>query len=167
VTTPLRGSIRAQQLGRLHLAGRELSAAAVQFHAALAGWQGVNATEEKVLDLIDRFGPLTATALSERAELAPASVTGLIDRLARKGFVRRMPHPHDGRSVLIEPVEDRLAELGPLYADWVASLAELCEEYTEQELDVIIDFLAGAAGRQRTAAERVTQAAERRRDSRR
>ena len=149
---------RAQLLDRLFTAGRELSAAAVMFHTALASHQGLSATEEKALDLLDRYGPLTARELSKRSGLAPASVTGLIDRLERKGFARRVRHPRDGRSVLIEIVEGRAADLGPLFADWVRSLTELCEKYSDDELATIIDFMTEGAARQREATEKLTKA---------
>jgi DNA-binding MarR family transcriptional regulator len=48
------------------------------FHATLSARLGLSATEEKALDLLDRFGPLTARQLAERSGLAPASVTGLV-----------------------------------------------------------------------------------------
>jgi DNA-binding MarR family transcriptional regulator len=142
-------------LARLHTAGRELSAAAVMFHTALADRQGLSATEEKALDLLDRFGPLTAGELSERSGLAPASVTGLIDRLERKGFARRVPHPHDKRSVRVEAVADRLADLGPLFADWVRELDALTAKYSDHELAAIVDFLGESAARQRAATEKL------------
>jgi len=149
-------SSRDELLGRLFTAGREISAAAVMFHTALAAHQGLSPTEEKSLDLLDRYGPLTARELSERSGLAPASVTGLVDRLERKGFARRVRHPKDGRSVLIETVDQRLADLGPLFADWARSLQELSEKYTDDQLATIIDFLNEAADRQRTATEKLT-----------
>jgi DNA-binding MarR family transcriptional regulator len=147
---------RAELLARLFTAGQESSAAAVMFHTALASWQGLSATEEKSLDLLDRYGPLTARQLSERSGLAPASVTGLIDRLERKGFARRVPHPKDGRSVLIEIVPEKTAELGPLFDDWVQALNELAARYSDDDLEVIIDFLTESAVRQRAATEKLT-----------
>ncbi|MBB5870201.1 DNA-binding MarR family transcriptional regulator [Allocatelliglobosispora scoriae] len=149
-------SRREELLGRLHVAGREISAAAVMFHTALADLKGMSATEEKAVDLIDRFGPLTARQLAERSGLAPASVTGLIDRLERKGFARRVPNPDDGRSVLVELVAGRTAELAPLFDDWVRELHELTERYTDDELAAIVDFLGESATRQRRATERLT-----------
>ena len=147
---------RAALLGRLYVAGREISAAAVMFHTAVAERQGLSATEEKALDLIDRFGPLTARDLGARSGLAPASVTGLIDRLERKGFARRAPNPADGRSVLIELVPDRADDLAPLFADWVDSLNELCAKYSDEELATIVDFLTESAARQRIATTAIT-----------
>jgi DNA-binding MarR family transcriptional regulator len=149
-------SSRAELLERLFTAGREISAAAVMFHTAIAAHQGLSPTEEKSLDLLDRYGPLTARELSKRSGLAPASVTGLVDRLERKGFVRRVRHPRDGRSVLIETVDTRLADLGPLFADWTRSLHELSAKYSDDQLATIIDFLTEAADRQRAATEKLT-----------
>jgi DNA-binding MarR family transcriptional regulator len=148
---------RAELIGRVFVAGRELSTAAVMFHTALAERQGLTATEEKALDLLDRFGPLTPRALSERSGLAPASVTGLIDRLERKGYARRVPHPQDRRRVLVEPVPDRLAQLEPLFDDLVRSMTELTERYSDEELAAIADFLTESAARQRTATEKLRQ----------
>ena len=65
-------STRRQLLDALFQAGRELSAAAVMFHTALAARQGLTATEEKALDLLDRYGPLTGRQLAQRSALAPA-----------------------------------------------------------------------------------------------
>lgn len=128
---------------------------AVMFHTALAAKQGLSASEEKALDLLERFGPMTGRELSKRSGLAPNSVTGLVARLESKGFARRAPNPDDGRSVLITLVEDRVAGLEPLFADWVDSLNALCGKYSDQELATIIDFLTEAAARQRDAAQRL------------
>lgn len=57
--------------------------------------------------------------------------------------------------MLITLVEDRIADLEPLFADWVASLHALCDKYSDQELTTIIDFLTEAAARQRDAAQRL------------
>jgi len=128
------------------------------FHTALAARQGLTATEEKALDLLDRYGPLTGRQLAERSGLAPASVSNLADRLEAKGFARRTPNPADGRSVLIEAAPDRLADLGPLFTDWVGELEDLSEKYTDAELRAITDFLTESARRQKNATARLTAA---------
>ncbi|MBV1851550.1 MarR family transcriptional regulator [Catellatospora tritici] len=154
---PDASAARAALVERLHLAGREISAAAVMFHTALAARHGLSATEEKALDLLDRHGPMTPRELGTASGLAPASVTGLIDRLERKGFARRAPHPQDRRSVLVEVALDRAGDLGPLFEDWVRSLDELLARYSDAELAVIIDFLSESAARQRAATTRLSQ----------
>jgi DNA-binding MarR family transcriptional regulator len=119
--------------------------------------QGLSATEEKALDLLDRFGPLTAGELAERSGLAPPSVTGLINRLERKGFARRVPNPGDRRSVLVEVDRERVyASMAPLFEDWVDSLQELYAGYTDEQLELILHFLNEAARRQQQATSKLT-----------
>ncbi|MFD9909180.1 MarR family winged helix-turn-helix transcriptional regulator [Streptomyces sp. NPDC059063] len=147
---------RADVLRRLTVAGRENSAVTVMFHSAIAARQGLNATESKTLDLLERDGPLTAKDLAQRTGLAPASVTGLVDRLENKGFVRRVKHPTDKRRVLVELRKEKLAALAETFEDWGREVGELYEEFTTEELETVIRFLTGAAERQRRAAARLT-----------
>ncbi len=148
---------RAELLKQLALAGRASSVATVMFHTAVAARQGLIASEEKALDLLERSGPLTAGELARQTGLAPASVTGLVSRLERKGFARRVPNPDDRRSVLVEVDVERLyARVAPLFGDWVSSLQELFAGYTDDQLEVILHFLTEAARRQREATARLT-----------
>jgi DNA-binding MarR family transcriptional regulator len=154
---PVPSGRRAELLKRLALSGRAASAATVLFHTVVAERQGLNASEEKALDLVERSGPLTAGELARQTGLAPASVTGLVTRLERKGFARRVPNPDDRRSVLIEVDAERLsAQVAPLFGDWDRSLQELYAGYTDEQLEVILHFLTEAARRQREATARLT-----------
>jgi DNA-binding MarR family transcriptional regulator len=153
-----RSARRAELLRRLALAGRASSEATVMFHTAVAARQGLSATEEKALDLLERHGPLTAGEVARRSGLAPASVTGLINRLEGKGFARRIPNPDDRRSVLVEIDRDRVdAGLAPLFADWARSLDELYAGYTDEQLETILHFLTEAARRQQEATAKLTR----------
>src|SRR5882762_4956839 len=53
------------------------------------------------LDLINRYGPLSPTALARRAGLHPATLTGILDRLERGGWVARERDPADRRAVVV------------------------------------------------------------------
>jgi DNA-binding MarR family transcriptional regulator len=148
---------RDELLERLMEAGRAQSAATIMFHTAVATRQGLGASEEKALDLLERFGPLTAGELASHAGLAPPSVTGLVNRLEAKGFVRRVPHPSDRRSILIEVDRERvMASIAPLFVDWVHSLHELYAGYSDEQLETILHFLTEAARRQREATRGLT-----------
>ncbi|WP_328925151.1 MarR family transcriptional regulator [Streptomyces sp. NBC_00190] len=147
---------RAEVLEELGRTGRETSAATVVFHEAAAAKQGLSATETKTLDLLQRRGPLTAKELSQLSGLAPASVTGLVDRLERKGFVRRAEHPTDKRRVLVEALPERLDAIRPVFDDWAREVAELCAEFTTEELETVIRFLQGSNARQLRAAARLS-----------
>lgn len=137
------------------MAGRQLSTAAVMFHTKMAELQGLGGSDGKALDLLDRFGPLTAGELGERSGLAPASVTGLVDRLADKGLVRRVKDPADGRRVLIELARERLAGFAHMFDDLVREMSELADEFTDEQLDAIARYVEGAAKRQTAATGRL------------
>ena len=148
---------RAELLEQLEMAGRASSVATVMFHTAVAARQGLSASEEKALDLLERSGPLTAGELARQSGLAPASVTGLINRLEHKGFARRIQNPSDRRSILVEVDVERLyARVAPLFADWARSLQELYAGYGDEQLEVILQFLTEAARRQQEATSRIT-----------
>ena len=152
-----RASRRAELLQQLELAGRASSVATVMFHTAVAARQGLSASEEKALDLLERSGPLTAGELARQSGLAPASVTGLINRLEHKGFARRIQNPSDKRSILVEVDVERLyARVAPLFADWARSLQELYAGYSDEQLEVVLHFLTEAARRQQEATARLT-----------
>lgn len=133
------------------MAGRMLSTAAVMFHAALAEKQGLGATETKALDLLVRLGPMTAGELGQHAGLAPASITGLVDRLEKKGFARRARDEADGRRVLVHAVPEQLMRFAPLFAGFMRSMDELYAKFTVEELETILAFVREAAERQSEA----------------
>ena len=95
------------------------------------------------LDLLARHGPLSPTALARRAGLHPATVTGILDRLQRGGWVvrDRDPDASDRRAVTVRPMRKRGAELYRLYSGMNASLDEICAGYTETELELLAGFL--------------------------
>ncbi len=149
---------RRELMEQVLYVGRILSTAAVMFHAAMAAKAGLGPTDGKALDLLERIGPMNAGELSARSGLAPASVTGLINRLESKGFLRRVPNPADGRSVLVELVPEQVHASAGLFDDLVKSLTELLEGYSNEELETILHFLTEAARRQEEATARLTQA---------
>jgi DNA-binding MarR family transcriptional regulator len=132
-------------------AGRLLSTAAVMFHTAIAEHSGLTATESKALEVIQRLGPITPGELAAESGLAPASVTGLLDRLTRKGVARRTPHPRDGRRFLVEIEPDLVRRNEILFARFVAGLRELCARHTTAELAVVSRFMTAAAAVQQEA----------------
>jgi DNA-binding MarR family transcriptional regulator len=145
----LSGIDRAALLDILARVGREHSDATVLFHSTIAGLLGLHPTDYKVLGILERRGPLSAGDIARSSGLAMASVTNLIDRLERKGFVRRTRSSPDRRRVVVEPAVDREAAARQLFASTRRSLSRLYEKYSERELSVIADFLDRNAKRLR------------------
>jgi DNA-binding MarR family transcriptional regulator len=134
-------SRRDELLAALGMAGRAHSNAEVMFHTTLSERMGLSAVEEKTLDLLERNGPLTAGELAGHTGLAPASVTGLIDRLVRKGFVRRSTHEGDRRRVNVEINRERVSSFDELFKDLVARFEALYAGYTTGQLELILDYV--------------------------
>ena len=55
--------------------------------------------------LADSESPLPPNQIADRLIISRATVTGLIDSLERRGYVRRQPHQSDRRMLLIEPTD--------------------------------------------------------------
>lgn len=151
-TSTTRRDTLLEELARV---GREHSDATVLFHSTIAERLGLHLTDYKVLGILERTGPMSAGEIARACGLAPASVTDLIDRLVRKGFVRRVRDMEDGRKVLVEPDEQRTAAARQLFASTRRSLSRLWSRYNEEELAVIADFLSRNAERLRQETQKV------------
>ena len=69
---------------------------------SLAPW---NMTWPQAMSLIllrAQNGPTTATRLVEQLGLGRTAMTAVVDRLERRGWVERRPHPTDRRVALVE-----------------------------------------------------------------
>jgi DNA-binding MarR family transcriptional regulator len=106
------------------------------------------------LELIARMGPLGPSALARAAGLHPATMTGVLDRLEKGGWLARDRDPNDRRSVVLRVRPDRVGEVFTLYSGMNAALDEVCAHYTDAQLEVIGDFLnrTAKAGHQETNA---------------
>ena len=62
----------------------------------------VSAAGGLVLGILRDRGPVTPSELGERLIVTRATVTGLLDSLEQRGFVRRSPNAADRRSLVIE-----------------------------------------------------------------
>ena len=124
--------------------GRELSARTVMFHTAIAERLGLNATDHKALDLLSRAGPLTAGELADLTGLTTGAITGVVDRLEKAGYARRIRDRQDRRKVVIAPVDDpeRFGEVLAVFDSLSRSVAELCARYSDAELAAIDDFVS-------------------------
>jgi DNA-binding MarR family transcriptional regulator len=106
------------------------------------------------LDLIDRHGPLSPTALARQAGVHPATLTGILDRLERAGWIARERDPADRRAVTVRALRDRSRELFALLSGMTTALNEICADYDDAELELLVTFLRRTteAGRDATRA---------------
>src|SRR5439155_928088 len=109
------------------------------YYADCAAEFGLSAAQAKVLMSLQWTERMPMRALAERVGSDPSNLTGLVDKLERRGAVRRVPDPADRRVKTLELTEDgkRLGEsfwhrlttdagpIAPLNHAQVRQLAEL------------------------------------------
>jgi DNA-binding MarR family transcriptional regulator len=108
------------------------------------------------LDLIDRHGPLSPTTLARLAGLHPATITGILDRLERGGWIVRERDPSDRRAVVVRTSRDRYPDLLRLYAGMNRGMNQIYAGYDERELELIADFLQRTANAGRSATDELS-----------
>lgn len=135
----------------------ELQAAYDDRDRAMAEALGVNRTDLRCLDLIVRHGPQTASDLGARLRLTRGSMTTLIDRLERVGYVRRHTDPNHGRRKLITATPQLAAAVTPLVTDARDSGHRRLAPYTPTQLRLIRDFLTETCQAQRTTTTKIRQ----------
>jgi DNA-binding MarR family transcriptional regulator len=118
---------------------------------------GLNDVDLDCLDLVARHGPLSPSALAERAALHPATVTGILDRLERGGWVARERDPSDRRAVVVRARRERNPELMRLYSGMNSSMNEICAGYGDAELEVLSDFLRRTVDAGRSATDKLAE----------
>jgi DNA-binding MarR family transcriptional regulator len=108
------------------------------------------------LDLINLHGPLSPTALARRANLHPATMTGILDRLERSGWIVRERAESDRRAVVVRALRTRNPELYGLLSPMNQAVEQICADYTDAELEVVADFLRRVTGAGQDASRDLT-----------
>jgi DNA-binding PadR family transcriptional regulator len=123
-----------------------MSTRSVLLHTAVADKLGLNPSDHKCADLIHGQGePLSAGRLAELTGLSTGAITGVLDRLEVAGFVTRTEDPNDRRRVLVRYTPEHAPDLRPFFLPLRQAMWDCCERYSNEQLDVIIDFMRSTA----------------------
>jgi len=115
------------------------------YDEAVADALGIHRTDHRILDVLDLEGPVTAGRLAELAGLTTGALTAAVDRLERSGFARRVRDEHDRRRVHIELTETVREAVWQYYEPMARLAEELYARYTDEQLELVLDFLEAAA----------------------
>ncbi|MCE2527398.1 MAG: MarR family transcriptional regulator [Actinomycetia bacterium] len=100
---------------------------------------GLSYVDAKALELL--YGaPLGPRQLAEKLQMSPAGITKLVDRLERRGLVKRRRHPADRRRSLVFITDKAL--VSSFQREQVRELIERAvDDATEKQLEVLYEFL--------------------------
>jgi DNA-binding MarR family transcriptional regulator len=111
------------------------------FDEAVADHLGVNRTDLRCMDVLLRLGAATPGQLGAELRLTTGSVTAMLDRLEKLGYLNRSPDPTDRRKLVVRPTATAGRLAGELYGPLAEEGARAVARYTVAELELLIDFL--------------------------
>lgn len=135
-----------ERRSEIAMAVRQFIAGVVLHNQAVAQRLGLGGSDSQFVHLLDLHGPLTPGRLAELSGLTSGTVTGVLDRLERAGFVRRDRDVGDRRKVLVSLVPKAMTRMAEHYREHGAHLDALLARRAPDELRVIAGFLAELNG---------------------
>src|ERR1700722_18425895 len=148
---------RAQLLDSLEKGFREVGTVGIMLHQSVADRLGLHITDHKCMGMLCELGPLSAGRLAELTGLTTGAITGVLNRLERHGYARRVRNPKDKRNINVEAVNvaefnQRMhALLGPLGE----KMRQLSSRYTVEEMALIETFIKDAVAISREETKRL------------
>lgn len=138
---------RMNVIDAINVEMRKGSAAGILFSQAVAELIGISSRDLECLDLLLIYGPVTAGQLAEITNLTTGAVTGLVDRLEKASYVRRVPNPNDRRSLIIEPVIENIKrDIMPHFSSLDQSVKKELLRYSDEELRFLLNFFTRSSG---------------------
>jgi DNA-binding MarR family transcriptional regulator len=134
------GSAAAAEIfGTIIRAGLALS---YELDRASVATFGVPQSVLNSLAVIEGAGePLTPSQISERTLISSATMTGTLDTLEYRGWVRRLPNPDDRRSVLVEITDEGKSIADRLLPGTRKVELAVCAELTATEQKTLLRLL--------------------------
>jgi DNA-binding MarR family transcriptional regulator len=134
-------SSRAELVGRVSEGVHLASAYGLLMQQSLANRLGLISTDLRCLEAVRREPRLTAGRLAEITGMSTSATTATLDRLERRGFIRRVRDDVDRRRVFIVSTGQQEEESARIRAPLDDAAAEIMERYDEAQLALVADFL--------------------------
>ena len=139
-TKPAAG--RKDAVARLSDEVRRMGALTVLMSKVVATRFGLHPTDLECLDLIFLRGGASAGELAEATGLTSGAMTAVIDRLERKGYVRRVADPNDRRRREVHIRPEAIRPIQAVYAPIQRRMSAVSSTYSERDLTLIAEFIA-------------------------
>jgi homoprotocatechuate degradation regulator HpaR len=102
---------------------------------------GVTEQQWRVLRVLEENGLMDPTEIAERSCLLLPSLTRILQTLAEKGYVDRLPHPTDGRRLQIAITEEGREFIASNMAESERIMTRLQEHLGKEKLEMLLDLL--------------------------
>ncbi|MQA74156.1 MAG: MarR family transcriptional regulator [Solirubrobacterales bacterium] len=102
---------------------------------------GINQTDHRCLDIVQRLGGATAGELAREAGLTTGGVTAVVDRLERIGYARRTRDERDRRRVLIEVTPEFHERAWRIWEPLANAWQRQSRHLTRDQLELLLRFL--------------------------
>ncbi len=134
------------EVGALQVTGRlsRIGPLVARRQEAVFSRFGLNRGEVGVLSALRISGPphrLSPTRLGRGLMLSSAGMTSRLDRLQRRGLVRRLPDPDDRRGVIVELTDQGLEVVDAAVAAVAVSDRQLLERLDAREVKLLEGLL--------------------------
>jgi DNA-binding MarR family transcriptional regulator len=126
------------------MALRAFGADVERLDSVTAARVGLNRTDMRVMEMLNRQGVMSASELADATDLTTAAVTTVIDRLEGRGLATRTYDASDRRRVLVKPSALAAELSAELFAELLSSMQAFLAAYSDPELDTIVSFVTGA-----------------------
>ncbi len=97
----------------------------------------------------------TPGQLSAALQLSAPATSAMLDRLEHLGHLRRVPHPDDRRSVLLEMTDHARDVGGAMFSRLAAHLAPVLDSRSDSDLAELATFLEEVVAATRSAREEI------------
>lgn len=103
--------------------------------------RNMNMTEFAVLELLFHKGEQPIQKIGDKILITSGSITYVVDKLEKKGFVQRIACPTDRRVTFAQITESGEAFMEQIFPQHEAKVAQLFESLTEEETEQVIHLM--------------------------
>ncbi len=137
VSTPDR-----ERLDELQRAMQRSTMFTVLLHHATASKAGLNVSDAQCVNALMLDGPQTPGQLAQLMGITTGgAITAVIDRLERAGYVKRTRDPDDRRRVIVELVQENVAEFARYFEPISRAFYDRLGAYDDEEFDVLLRWI--------------------------
>ncbi len=127
------------------MAMRAFGDALDRMHGGIRGDMDMNASDLAALRMIvireQRGEWVSPHEIADHLAISTASTTKLLDRLAARGHIERLPHPRDGRARIVAITDSARQEVGRHFSQRMGRMRAAMESFDDDDLRAVVRFL--------------------------